>query len=216
VRSCSPERIDSLRFDVGSRVTPVSTSWQCAHVCMYRTLRVGCWKWTYGRGAGILPATCPPGMIQEAGLCYQSCNTGYTGIGPVCWQDCSTGFTDIGVTCQKPESYGRGVGALFEWACSGSYGCEQYGGLWYPRCHPGYSAFGCCVCSPDCTGGMADGGADCRKNTYTVGPGISLVWLHRIRARLLAVELPARLSGLWSTVRKIMRDTNCGDVGRFC
>lgn len=44
-------------------------------------------------------ATCGPGMINNAGLCYKACEKNYNGIGPVCWGQCPPGMTDCGAMC---------------------------------------------------------------------------------------------------------------------
>jgi hypothetical protein len=57
--------------------------------------------------------SCPPGMQEDAGLCYPPCDQGYNGIGPVCWsgtkdigvgvlKSCPPGWTDIGLICSGP------------------------------------------------------------------------------------------------------------------
>jgi hypothetical protein len=137
-----------------------------------------CWKNTTTRGVGRIPTTCPAGYPDYDGalVCYQSCQPGYTGVSWVCWQNCPPGFTDIGVSCAKPSPYGRGTG--YGWwfespisRCQRYTGqsCEMWGLLAYPRCAPGYYAFGCCICSPLCPAGMRDDGAFCAKNTHTRG-----------------------------------------------
>lgn len=140
-----------------------------------------CWKKTSTRGVGKIPTSCPAGYPDYDGalVCYQSCQPGYTGAAWVCWQNCPAGFRDIGVSCAKPAPYGRGGGYAYWWPvegrsaalarCRNATGgeCEMYGELAYPKCAAGYYAFGCCVCSPLCPGGMRDDGAFCAKNTHT-------------------------------------------------
>jgi len=48
-------------------------------------------------------------------------------------------------------------------SCHSSEGCEKYGGLWYPKCKPGFHHVGCCICSPNCINGMKDTGIACLK-----------------------------------------------------
>ena len=36
--------------------------------------------------------------------------------------------------------------------------CEKNGAVVYPKCRDGYHAEGCCICSPECPGDMADMG----------------------------------------------------------
>ena len=140
----------------------------------------GCWRNSYGRGAGTVPSTCNAGQEKNGALCYPNCAAGYYGVGPACWQNCPSGYRDDGAYCAKPSSYGRGGGYVI-WdgdVCqrdNPQTGCEQYGALWYPKCRANFHAVGCCVCSPDCPSGMTDIGASCAKKSYGRGAGSPLV-----------------------------------------
>lgn len=149
---------------------------------------------SYTNGAGIL-MTCAPGYDEIAGLCYPSCPAGTHRSGITCTQDCPSGFTDTGLlTCEKPQSYGRGSGHAA--SCPGGYtntgiSCyrtwppdsqsldaatcasneDKVGALCYPKCNPGFYAFGCCVCSPSCPPGMTDQGIYCSKSNPPVAVG---------------------------------------------
>lgn len=141
-----------------------------------------CYKKSYGRGAGETLG-CAAGLEKNGQLCYPACQSGYGGAGPVCYSNCPAGFKDIGALCQKPASYGRGAGYALhfgEFSLDGAkqrcekdnaQGCEQNGLLYYPKCKANFHAVGCCVCSPDCPGGMTDTGTDCAKKSYGRGAG---------------------------------------------
>jgi hypothetical protein len=143
-------------------------------------------KPSYPRGVGVVPTVCGSGQQLDAGLCYPECQSGYSGVGPVCWQRCPSGFRDDGAFCAKPQPYGRGTGYAWEFGdppfdlgnakrrCERDHGagrCEQNGLIFYPRCRPGFHSVGCCVCSPNCTGGMTDIGVSCAKKSYGRGVG---------------------------------------------
>jgi hypothetical protein len=101
-------------------------------------------KESYGRGAGVPPASCAAGTEYDAGLCYRACNQGYHGVGPVCWGTCGQGYSDDGATCRKDvsviskSSYGRGAGAVPN--CSS--GLEADAGLCYPACDQDFHGVG--------------------------------------------------------------------------
>ncbi len=141
----------------------------------------------YGRGSGRSPCTGCTGCSwggcsgcsdcstsrchgHEEGwgaLCYPKCRAGYHAVGCcICSPSCPSGFQDIGVSCKKPaiESPGK-----IPQNCGPNY--QRNGLLCYPKCRAGFHPVGCCICSPDCPGGMADHGAMCRKNSYTTGVG---------------------------------------------
>ena len=144
---------------------------------------------SYGRGAGIVPKSCPDGKEFDAGLCYPKCRSGFYGVLSMCWQSCGGWGRDDGAYCAKPSSYGRGAGRSPCTGCSGCSGCgwggcsgcsgcsscstkhcrhneEINGLLCYPKCRTGYHNVGCCVCSPNCPSGMSDHGAMCWKKRY--------------------------------------------------
>ena len=105
---------------------------------------VSCWKDSFGRGAGYFRSYCPPGMENDAGLCYEECEAGYYGVGPVCWQYCPEDHTDIGLFCWKPSAWDSCPNDMANafWSCvKGSYG---RGGGTIPECNPGDDAEGLC------------------------------------------------------------------------
>lgn len=64
--------------------------------------------------------SCPPGTVEDGGLCYPPCDGGYTGAGPLCWSNytsigvgvlkgCPAGWDDAGLICGK-NTYPNGVG----------------------------------------------------------------------------------------------------------
>jgi len=146
-----------------------------------------CWKDSYGRGVGTIPSEC--GTKQKLGaLCYEPCPSGYTRIGLDCLQNCPTGFRDDGLFCRNAE-YGRGVGYAWWYrdgfsfsgmfkrceADNGKGNCEKYLAMVYPKCKPGYSPFGCCICRPtvpDCNALGMNGGLDlsCTKKLVLGSP----------------------------------------------
>ncbi len=143
-----------------------------------------CYRKSYGRGAGEPLSTCPQGTERKDLLCYTLCKSGYEGNGPVCWQNCPSGYRDDNATtCWKPNSYGRGAGypakvgefnldkARKRCADEHPEGCEKDGLVIYPKCKPGFTNAGCCICSPDCPPGMTNSGAGCIKQSYGRGAG---------------------------------------------
>jgi hypothetical protein len=122
-----------------------------------------CWKDSYGRGVGTVPTSCAPGQEMRGLLCYKTCpqNMQWSGVGD-CSSICPAGFRDDGLFCRRAE-YGRGAGYGWEFRdgfssagmisrCESDNGtgkCEMWGAIAYPKCRPGYSAFGCCICRPD-------------------------------------------------------------------
>ncbi|KAF0701626.1 Aste57867_7941 [Aphanomyces stellatus] len=134
---------------------------------------VVCRRRTFGRGIGSIPsARCLENEEKILGLCYPTCKNEFESVlGFVCRkQGCGgvSGAKDLGISCTKPSGYGRGVGYFKEAKCTkeNSQGCEKNGLLWYPKCQPGFHAFGCCICTPDCPSGAHDDGAFCRKESY--------------------------------------------------
>ncbi len=111
---------------------------------------------------------CEPGQDNSAGFCYEPCRAGYEGVGPVCSQKCPTGFSNAGLACTKPREYGRGFGKA-RIRCRDDEERGTLGALCYPKCAPGYHAFGNNICSADCPAGMNDVGPLCTKGTYTRG-----------------------------------------------
>jgi Calcium-binding EGF domain len=121
-----------------------------------------CWKQTYGRGVGSTPTECPPGKELIGALCYSKCPGGSSRYGFDCHSNCPSGFDDQGLFCRQSE-YGRGGGYPWQFGdgfdnngmihrCENDNGggnCEMSGAIAYPKCKPGYSAFGCCICRPD-------------------------------------------------------------------
>ena len=148
----------------------------------------------YGRGAGRSPCTgcsgctgcgwggcsgcsgcssCSTSHCRDSEqvnglLCYPKCRAGFHNFGCcICSPNCPSGYTDIGVSCAKP-SYGRGAGRIPN-TCRDDE--EMHLALCYPKCRPGYHAFGCCICSPDCPSGYTDIGVSCKKPSYGRGVG---------------------------------------------
>lgn len=126
-----------------------------------------CWRDSYKRGMGRLPTDCRD-KVKIGLFCYSKCPAGTVRFGFDCHTVCPDGFRDDGLFCRLPE-YGRGLGypwllgdTLLSYSgmirrCEADHGkdnCELNGLLYYPKCKPGYSAFGCCICRPpvpDCS-----------------------------------------------------------------
>ena len=121
-----------------------------------------CWKDSYGRGVGTVPQACPAGQDRIGLLCYPACAAGTERVGTDCHSTCPAGLRDDGLFCRAAE-YGRGSGYPWKfgdpWTDSGMIGrceadngrgaCEMSGAIAYPKCKPGYRAFGCCICRPE-------------------------------------------------------------------
>jgi hypothetical protein len=82
---------------------------------------------------------------------------------------CPAGFKDDIFYCLKPSAYARGTGRFDQAKCLvdakplGTSSCEYLGLLYYPTCKPGFYAYGCCFCSPECPAGWKDHGISCLK-----------------------------------------------------
>jgi len=141
-----------------------------------------CWRDSYGRGVGSIPPNCDLHQERQALFCYPDCESGYTGVLNVCWQNCPEGSRDDGAFCRYAE-YGRGAGYGYiplvenrdhaRRRCEADQGtgrCERHLEMYYPRCAPGYEAFGCCICRPkavNCSGMAGRVDLSCTKKTYT-------------------------------------------------
>ncbi len=151
-----------------------------------------CWKDTTTRGVGQIPATCAPGKDRIGLLCYDKCDVGMERVGFDCHSVCPAGMEDQGLFCRRTE-YGRGAGypwkigdplnnsAMFA-RCEHDHGrnnCEKVGLIVYPKCKPGYTAFGCCICRPDrpnCAALGLNPGVDlsCAKKVEIVDPELGI------------------------------------------
>lgn len=138
---------------------------------------VFCWKDSFTRGVGEVPQSCEPGRERIGLLCYSKCPAGMTRVGFDCHSVCPAQMRNDGLFCRAAE-YGRGAGypwkfgdslndsGMFE-RCQRDHGqgnCEKNGLIVYPKCAPGYEAFGCCICRPKVP--------DCRA--MGLNPGIDL------------------------------------------
>jgi hypothetical protein len=159
-----------------------------------------CWRDSYGRGVGKIP-DCGPSQTKSGLLCYPKCGsdrrarsgTTYKNVAGVCWQQCPSGFRDDGVFCRKNRTeYGRGAGygviPFKEWDDSGAFKrcekdhgrgqCEKHGLVVYPKCDPGYTNVGCCICKlkdDQCRRAGLDSGSvlalgSCKKHSFVVLP----------------------------------------------
>ncbi|RHY13408.1 hypothetical protein DYB25_007164, partial [Aphanomyces astaci] len=135
-----------------------------------------CWKATHTRGVGRVPGSCAAGQERLGLLCYDKCPLGMIRVGLDCHSNCPDGLVDQGLLCRKSE-YGRGFGYPWKFGdslnasgmfqrCEKDYGkdnCEQSLLVVYPKCKPGYTSFGCCICRPlppNCTSLGLGGGLD--------------------------------------------------------
>jgi hypothetical protein len=144
-----------------------------------------CWKDTVLRDVGTIPNKCAEGYDRIGLLCYKKCPTGYTRFGFDCHQTCPDGMRNDGLYCRNAE-YGRGAGftgwtvsAMYK-RCEAAHGagnCEKHRLIVYPKCKPGYSSFGCCICrpkKPDCKAlGMGHQlGLSCAKKMIIGAPTV--------------------------------------------
>lgn len=120
-----------------------------------------CWKDSYGRGVGTVPQSCDANSERLGLLCYSKCGPNMQRAGLDCHSVCPDGMRPDGLFCRAAE-YGRGAGYPFKFgdaptnagmfsrceADHGKGGCEQHLAIVYPKCKPGYEAFGCCICRP--------------------------------------------------------------------
>ena len=101
-----------------------------------------CWRKSIDRGAGTLPAVCPAGYVNNAGLCYEPCAPGFSDHGTAtCTRDCPSGYTDTGLTCHY-----NGVGSYspVHWSSCASrapgwLGGGCIGGTVTDSCQSGYT-----------------------------------------------------------------------------
>jgi hypothetical protein len=126
-----------------------------------------CWRDSDPRGVGKVPDACQQGRDRIGLLCYTKCGPHMQRAGFDCHSTCPPGMRDDGLFCRSAE-YGRGAG--YPWKigdpafnydrardrCEGEHGrgnCEKDGLIYYPKCKPGETAVGCCICrppTPDC------------------------------------------------------------------
>jgi hypothetical protein len=151
-----------------------------------------CWKDSYGRGVGTVPPACAPGQERIGLLCYDKCGKGMTRFGFDCHSVCPEGMADQGLFCRSAE-YGRGAGYPWKFGdwfnddgmrtrCerdNGAGNCEKSGLMYYPKCKPGYTAFGCCICRPkvpDCPALGLNPGIDlsCAKKVEIGNPKVGV------------------------------------------
>jgi hypothetical protein len=137
-----------------------------------------CWRDTETRGVGTVPQACQPGRDRIGLLCYTKCGPNMQRSGFDCHSTCPDGMADQGLFCRAAE-YGRGAGYPWKFgdalnldkarerceADNGRGNCEQNGEVIYPKCKPGYSAAGCCICRP--------GTPDCEKLGLNTGVDLS-------------------------------------------
>ncbi|RHY00375.1 hypothetical protein DYB36_013220 [Aphanomyces astaci] len=149
-----------------------------------------CWKTSQTRGIGQVPVSCATGQERLGLLCYDKCPVGTTRKGLDCHSNCPAGFADQGLFCRNSE-YGRGAGYPWKFGdwlndrgmykrCQKDHGqgkCEKWGWVVYPKCLPGYTSFGCCICRPtrpNCEalglGGRLD--LSCAKKITIMGPSL--------------------------------------------
>lgn len=147
-----------------------------------------CWRDSYGRGAGLVPAQCTDtNRAMDEGLCYNKCKPNWDGKATICYQNCPSGFRDDGLFCAKPAPYG--VGGGFPWkfgdpafnydkagercrAETPGGSCSKEGLIWYPNCKAGFHKTGALICSPNCPSGWADIGVSCTKPSENRGAGL--------------------------------------------
>jgi hypothetical protein len=142
-----------------------------------------CWRDFCGRGVGTIPESCEAGRDRIGLLCYSQCPVNMQRFGFDCYSVCPPGMRDDGLFCRLAE-YGRGAGYPWQFGDSlnldGAWarcnhdkpgGCEQNGAIIYPKCKPGYTNVGCCICRPAST-------PDCEA--LGLNPGIDLSCAKRV------------------------------------
>lgn len=157
-----------------------------------------CWKASYGRGVGEVPPSCRPGQDRIGLLCYSQCPAGMKRFGLDCHSTCPQGMRDDGLFCRAAE-YGRGAGYAWQigdhaiawedkwWAgmtsrCERDHGagkCERGAGIVYPKCAPGFTAFGANICrpsQPNCQALGMNPGVDlsCAKKVLVGDPQVGI------------------------------------------
>lgn len=166
---------------------------------------LACWRDSYGRGVGKIP-DCGPNQEKSGLLCYSKCNAdsrrdrgaNYKNVAGVCWAGCPSGYRNDGAFCRKTRmEYGRGAGYPWKFGdglndsgmykrCESDHGrgkCEKNGAIVYPKCDPGYTNVGCCICTLKgglsggaCRGvaGLRTGSAlalgSCAKHSFVLAP----------------------------------------------
>ncbi|XP_045202878.2 cubilin homolog [Mercenaria mercenaria] len=110
-----------------------------------------CWIDSYGRGVGRTAdkAPCPSGLRDDGTSCWNDAHIYGKGCCCTLWgccDKCPVGYHDDGCTCRK-TNVGI-VRTLFQrLSCNSTE--DKYGSRCYPKCAPGYSPVGCCICEPD-------------------------------------------------------------------
>ena len=90
-----------------------------------------------GRGVGVVPTACAPGLEYDAGLCYPPCPPGFRGVGLSCFEFCPAGYTDFGFTCTR----GVDVRSSDNSTCPNLDPCGVFNSC--TVCPPGYANHGC-------------------------------------------------------------------------
>ncbi|MEZ5726754.1 MAG: hypothetical protein R3E48_01330 [Burkholderiaceae bacterium] len=167
-----------------------------------RSAATVCWKDSYGRGVGRIPATlkgrrqCPGGYepdgFIDAGLCYKKCRPGYLGRVTRCYQQCPKGYTDVAIGCVKPKAIERKMFSIHfgEVGPSGAYdrcrqsaigkrlGCEKGLLSAFVKCPAGWESIPPpkeSLCTPKCPNGMKSDltKTTCIRDSYERGVGIA-------------------------------------------
>jgi len=97
--------------------------------------------------------SCPPGMVEDGGLCYPPCDGGYSGAGPLCWSNytsigvgvlkgCPAGWDDAGLICGL-NTKTNGAGTAKNRRC--------WGDPWKPLWQSGHQE-----CAWECPSGKND------------------------------------------------------------
>lgn len=102
-------------------------------------------SWSYNRGIGTIPDTCPGGYDNVLGVCAQQCPDGYSAALGACWQDCPSGFTDMGAFCtnwSNFKSVGKDTFAQSLTSTSCASGMVNEAGLCYEPCADTFDGVG--------------------------------------------------------------------------
>lgn len=136
--------LDSVLDSVGGVKTELESTW---------------FSWSYNRGVGTVPDTCPAGFDNVLGVCAQQCPDGYSAALGACWQDCPAGYTDMGAICtnwSKFSSLSKATFAQSLVATSCASGMVNEAGLCYEPCAGTFTGIGpLCVGQFDGSSGEA-------------------------------------------------------------
>ena len=103
-------------------------------------------EWSYNRGVGTIPNTCPAGYDANAGLCAEQCPAGFDSVAGVCWEQCPQGWSDGGALCTQwkwlPETRAKQSWVQPRIAMQCASGSVNEAGLCYEPCADTFTGVG--------------------------------------------------------------------------